>query len=144
MLKFVAMFVALTLTAPTASTQGNAEDGRIHITFSKGEHGGGSGYLFYQGHKYTLGISSTNIGKVWVTTIDLLGTASNLRSAADIIGTYTPAGVETAIVRRTSLARLENGKGVVLEIRAVNLSPWFTLNLSGMTIKALGWQPSSE
>jgi hypothetical protein len=144
MLKFVAMFVALTLTAQTASAQGDAEDGRIHITFSNGEHGGGSGYLFYQGQKYTLGISSTNIGKVWVTTIDLLGTASNLRSAADIIGTYSAADVQTAIVRRTKTARLENGKGVVLEIRAVNLHRWFTLNLSGMTIRALGWQPSPE
>jgi hypothetical protein len=141
MLKFAAMFVALTLTALTASAQGNAEDGRIHITFSKGGHGGGSGYLFYQGQKYGLGISSTNIGRVWVTTIDLLGTASNLRSAADIIGTYSAADAETAIVRRAKTARLKNGKGVVLEIRAVNLGRWSALNLSGMTIKALGWHP---
>lgn len=144
MLKFAAIFVALTLIASTAMAQGNAEDGRIHITFSKGAHGGGSGYLFYQGQKYALGISSTNIGRVWVTTIDLLGTASNLRGAADIIGTYSAADAETAIVRRTKTARLENGKGVVLEIRAANLGRWSTLNLSGMTIKNAGWQPSPE
>jgi len=65
-----------------------------------------------------------------------------LRSAADIIGIYNGADPEAAIVKRAKIARLENGKGVVLEIRAVNLGRWSSLNLSGMTIKALGWQPS--
>jgi hypothetical protein len=73
----------------------------------------------------------------------LIGTASNLRSPADIMGTYTAADAG-AIVRRAKMASLENAKGVVIEIRAVNLNRWFTLNLSGMTIKNLGWQPSSE
>jgi len=40
------------------------------------------------------------------------------------------------------MARLENAKGIVVEIRAVNLNRLFSLNLSGMTIKNLGWQPS--
>jgi hypothetical protein len=75
------------------------------------------------------------------TTIDLVGTASNLRSAADIIGTYNAADPEAGILKRAKIARFENGKGVVLEIRAVNLGRWSSLNLSGMTIKALGWQP---
>jgi hypothetical protein len=42
------------------------------------------------------------------------------------------------------MAELANQKGVVLEIRGVNLRRRFTLNLSGMDIKNLGWQPSSE
>jgi hypothetical protein len=141
MLKFIAIFVALTLTAPTASAQGNVEDGRIHITFSKAGHGSGSGYLFYQGQKYALGISSTNIGRIWATTIDLLGTAANLGGAVDIIGAYSAADAKTAVVRRAKTVRLENDKGVVLEVRAVNLGRWSTLNLSGMTIKAVGWHP---
>jgi hypothetical protein len=139
MLKFAAIFVALMLATITASAQGNTEDGRIHISFFRGARGSGSGYLFYQGQKHGLGINATNIGRA--TTIDLLGTASNLRSATDIIGTYNAADPEAGIVKRAKIARLENGKGVVLEIRAVNLGRWSSLNLSGMTIKALGWQP---
>ena len=144
MLKFVATFAVLTALPMSASTQVRAEEGRIHITFLKAGYGSGSGYLFYQGQKYGLAVSSTKIKRIWITTIDLIGTASNLRSAADIIGIYTAADAEAAIVRHAKIARLENPKGVVLEIRAVNLNRWFTLNLSGMTIKNLGWQPSSE
>jgi len=141
MLKIAATLIALMLATTTASAQGNTEDGRIHITFFRGDRGSGSGYLFYQGQRHGLGISATNIGRVGATTIDLVGTASNLRSAADIIGTYNAADPEAGILKRAKIARMENGKGVVLEIRAVNLGRWSSLNLSGMTIKALGWQP---
>ena len=144
MLKFVAAFAVLTVLPMRASTQVGAEEGRIHITFLKSGYGSGSGYLFYQGQKYGLGVSSTKIRRIWITTIDLIGTASNLRGAADIIGTYTAADAEAAIVKHAKIARLENAKGVVLEIRAVNLNRWFSLNLSGITIKNLGWQPLSE
>jgi len=140
--KFVATFVVLTGVAATASSQAYADEGRIHITFFKGAYGSGSGYLFFQGQRYGLGVSSTKIGRIWVTTIDLIGTASNLRNAADIIGTYKAVDAQAATISRSKMARLENAKGIVVEIRAVNLNRLFSLNLSGMTIKNLGWQPS--
>jgi hypothetical protein len=135
-------FAVLAIVSLGAPAQLHAEDGRIHITFLKAGRGSGSGYLFYQGEKYGLGINSPGIRRVWMTAIDLVGTATNLRAAADIIGTYNAADAEGAIVRRGKSAGLENAKGVALEIRAVNLHRWFTLNLAGMTIKNLGWQPS--
>ena len=141
-LKFVGTFVVLTVLAIAVSDKVDADDSRIHITLLKGTYGSGSGYLFFRGQKYNLGISSPKIRRVWVTAIDLIGTASNLRNAADIIGTYTAADAEAAIVSRSRMARLENAKGIVVEIRAVNLNRLFSLNLSGMTIKNLGWQPS--
>ena len=143
-LKFVATFAVLTALAIVVSGQVYADDSRIHITFLKGAYGSGSGYLFFQGQKYGLGISSPKVRRVWVTAIDLIGTASNLRNAADIIGIYTAVDAEAAIVSRSKMARLENTKGIVIEIRAVNLNRLFSLNLSGMTIKNLGWQPSPE
>ena len=143
-LKFVVIFAVLTVLAIPASSQVRADEGRIHITFFKAAYGSGSGYLFFQGQKYGLGVSSTKIRRVWVTAIDLIGTASNLRNAADIIGTYTAVDAQSATISRSKMARLENAKGIVVEIRAVNLNRLFSLNLSGMTIKNLGWQPSSE
>jgi hypothetical protein len=119
------------------------EEGRVQITFSKSD-GSGSGYLFYRGQKYSLGVSGAKIGKMWATSIDLVGTASNLRSAADILGTYTASTPQGALVRRSGMAHLQNAKGVVLEIRAVNLNRWSTLDLSGTVLKNVGWQPSSE
>jgi hypothetical protein len=133
---------ALTAAPMAASAQTDAESGRIQITFQKAGRGGGSGYLFYQGQKYGLAIVGPEIKRIWVTSIDLIGTASNLHSAADIIGPYTAVDAGAATVRRAKTVRLENKKGVVLEIRAVNLNRWSTLNLSGMILKNAGWQPS--
>ena len=133
------MLTALAIVTPG---QVHADEARIHITFFKGAYGSGSGYLFFQGQKYGLGISSPKVRRVWVTTIDLIGTASNLRNAADIIGTYTAVDAQAATLSRTKIARVENSKGIVVEIRAVNLNRLFSLDLSGMTIKNLGWQPS--
>ena len=141
-LKFVATFAVLTALAIVVSGQVYADDSRIHITFLKGAYGSGSGYLFFQGQKYGLGISSPKVRRVWVTAIDLIGTASNLWSAADIIGTYTAVDAQAATISRSKVARLKNSKGIVVEIRAVNLNRLFSLDLSGMTIKNLGWQPS--
>src|SRR6516225_11288436 len=64
MLKFVAAFAVLTVLPMSASTQVGAEEGRIHITFLKSGYGSGSGYLFYQGQKYGLGVSSTKIRRI--------------------------------------------------------------------------------
>ena len=72
-----------------------AESGRIHITLDKS--GIGSGNLFYETQKYGLSISGVKVSGFRITRIELTGTALNLGSAADIIGTYTgaDAGVST-------------------------------------------------
>jgi hypothetical protein len=134
---------ALTAIPMRASAQDDAETGRIHITFSITGRGG-SGYLFYQDEKYGLAIVAPEIRKIWATSIDLIGTASNLRGAADILGTYSAGDAAGAVVKHRKMVRLENKKGVVLEIRSVNLSRWSTLNLSGMTLKNAGWQPPEQ
>jgi hypothetical protein len=143
-LKFVAVLVALiTLLMSTFTLVLAEEEGRIQITFSKPD-GSGSGYLFYQSQKYSLGVSGAKIERMGATSIDLIGTASNLRSAGDILGSYNASNPEAALVRPAATARLQNAKGVVLEIRAVNLNRRSTLDLSGTTLKNVGWQPSSE
>jgi hypothetical protein len=81
---------------------------------------------------------------MWATSIDLIGTASHLRDPGDILGTYNASDPKDALVKRSAMARLQNAKGVLLEIRAVNLSRSSTLDLSGMMLKNVGWQPSSE
>src|SRR5215468_7519029 len=101
-LKFVIVLVAPLLIGISAPVLAQ-EEGRVQITFSKSD-GSGSGYLFYQGRKYSLGVSGAKIGRMWATSIDLVGTASNLRSAADILGTYTASTPQAALVRRSGMA----------------------------------------
>ena len=141
-LKFVIVLVAPLLIGVSALVLAQ-EEGRIQITFSKPD-GSGSGYLFYQGQKYSLGVSGAKIGRMRATSIDLIGTASNLRSAGDVLGTYNASDPKAALVRPAAIVSLQNAKGVVLDIRAVNLDRRSTLDLSGMALKNTGWQPSSE
>ena len=142
MFKLVTAFAALTVMSMSAYAQSDEEPGRLQITFMKAEREG-NGNLFFDGQKYGLSINGIKIG-FRITRIDLVGTALNLRSASDIIGTYTATDAKGATVGYARMAELANQKGVVLEIRGVNLRRRFTLNLSGMNIKNLGWQPSSE
>jgi hypothetical protein len=145
MLKLVMAFAALAVMSMSMSAyaQSDAETGRVQITFVKAG-GEGNGNLFFGGQKYGLSINGIKIGGFRIKRIDLVGTASNLRGASDILGTYTAADAKDATVAYTRMAQLENQKGVVLEVRGVNLNRRFTLNLSGMNIKNLGWQPPPE
>jgi hypothetical protein len=138
-----AVVIALALLLTGISRPTYAETGRIHITLDK--TGYGSENLFYDAQKYGLSISGVKFSGFRITRIELTGTALNLNSAADIIGTYTGAAdAQVSIVGHAKTARLENPKGVVLEIQGVNLNRKFTLNLDGITIKTLGWQTSQE
>jgi hypothetical protein len=95
--------------------QGAQEEGRIHITFSKPGYGSGSAYLFYEGQKYGLSVSDTKTGRIWVSTIDLISTASNFCSVSDILGTYNGADPAAGLVKRAKTVRLENAKGSFLK-----------------------------
>ena len=141
-LKVVVVLAVLTAMSRSVPTQSAAE-GRIQITLIKTGYGEGSGILFYEGQKYGLGVSGTKLKGIWIRKVNLTGAVLNLRNAGDIIGTYTGDG-DIPVVGSAKRARLENSKGVVLEIQGVNLRRSFTLNLAGMTIKNLGWQTSPE
>lgn len=143
-LRIVVVLAALTATPLSASTSIEPETGRIQITLVKTGDGGGSGILFYDGQKYGLGISGTKPKGIWIRRVDLIGTVLNLRSASDIIGTFTAVDGGFVFLGRSKMARIENPKGVILEIQGVNLKRNFSLNLSGMTIKNFGWEPSPE
>jgi hypothetical protein len=142
MLKLVTAFAALIVMSMSVYAQSNAE-GRVQITFIKAA-GEGNGNLFFEGQKYGLSINGIKIAGFRIKRIDLVGTALNLRSASDIVSTYGAADAKDATVGYASMAQLENQKGVVLEVRGVNLNRRFTLNLSGMNIKDVGWQPRPE
>jgi hypothetical protein len=57
-LRLIATFATLTVLPITASSQVHADEGRIQITFFKAGDGSGSGYLFFQAHKYGLSLAA--------------------------------------------------------------------------------------
>jgi len=139
-MKFGAAILAGALIMAAASTESRAQTGtgtvRIQIVkagFIVGV-GGGKGTLTFNGKSYPLSIGGVSVGTIGVATVNLQGTARNLRTAADIAGTYGAASASVAIVSGAKVATLKNEKGVVLEVHGVQLGLEASLSLSGMTI----------
>ena len=78
-----------------ASVDCYAQTGTVHLSVVKAglivSTGGGTGTLDYQGRTYRLSVSSFGFGTIGVSGGELVGTAHNLRTAADIAGTYKAA-----------------------------------------------------
>jgi hypothetical protein len=148
MLSFVRAFrlAAITLLAVTAfaaaPAKSYAQPGpgvgtvRLHIVkagFIIGI-GGGSGVLHFHGHSYPLSVGGIGIGSLGIAAVDLVGTASNLQSPYDILGTYSGAGAGGSFVGGGQVATLQNAAGVVLRLQGVQAGFQVSLGLGGMTI----------
>jgi len=134
---FAVVGVAIILLA-SAPSRSFAESGsvRIRVTnvgFIVGV-GGGSGTLSFRGRSYPLRISGVSLGSIGVAGADLVGTASHLRTAADIAGTYSVASAGIAVAGGAKAATLQNSNGVVLTLRGRQVGFAANLSVSGMTI----------
>jgi hypothetical protein len=136
--KFGAVMLAGALMLVSMSTQSKAQTGTVNIKIVKAGFivgvGGGSGTLTFNGKSYRLSIGGVSVGTIGVATVNLVGTARNLRTAADIAGTYAAASASVAVVGGAKVAKLQNEKGVILELHGVQLGLEASLSLSGMTI----------
>jgi hypothetical protein len=135
------LFAAVLMTAAVlagASTESRAQTGTVRLHIVKAGFivgvGGGSGTLTYHGRHYRLSIGGIGIGSLGIAAVDLVGTAHNLRSPADIAGTYGAAGAGAAFVGGAQVARLQNDRGVILEVRGVQVGFQVSIGLAGMTI----------
>jgi hypothetical protein len=96
---------------------------------------GGSGTLTFQGRQFPLSIGGISAGAtIGASGTDLVGTASHLRTAADIAGVYSAVGAGLAVAGGRSAAQLSNANGVVLHLRGRQVGFMFSLDLSGMVI----------
>ncbi len=134
--KFAAMIVAAASILVTASAPSNAQAPgvgtvRLHIVkagFIVGV-GGGSGTLYFQGRTYRLRLGGIGLGSLGIAGVDLVGTASNLHRASDIVGTYGAAGAGVTFVGGG-----QNARGVVLQVQGPQVGFQVSLGLGGMTI----------
>ncbi len=132
----VALIAAATLAG--ASTESRAQTGAVRLHIVKAGFivgvGGGSGILIYHGRRYPLRIGGIGIGSLGVAAVDLVGTAHNLRVPTDIAGTYGAAGAGATFIGGGQVARLQNEKGVILEVRGPQAGFQVSLGVGGMTI----------
>ena len=122
-------------SAPTASY---ADTGTVRFTVGSAGFivgiGGGSGVLNFKGRSYRLSTGGVRLGTIGASVTEVRGVARNMRRASDIVGTYTGVGAGVAVIGGVGTARLQNERGVILEVRAVKAGLEANLNLGGMTI----------
>src|SRR6185312_1666237 len=90
-----AIIVAVTAVLVGSLSQSYADTGSVRLKITKVGFivgvGGGSGTLTFHGKNYRLKIGGVSAGTIGVSGMDLVGTATNLRTAGDIAGTYSAA-----------------------------------------------------
>jgi hypothetical protein len=97
--------------------------------------GGGRGVLTFQGKRYPLSIGGLSFGAtIGVSKTQLVGFARNLRQPSDIAGTYTALGGGFALAGGVASVRLQNAKGVVLDLRGRKGGFEFSANVSGVEV----------
>jgi len=132
--------IALAVTlSPGVVASGWAATGTVYVEIAKAGFivgvGGGRGTLVFQGRRYPLSVGGLSIGAtIGASKADLVGRAYNLRRASDIAGTYTAVGVGAAAGGGASSIRLQNARGVVLDLRGRNIGLELNANVSGIEI----------
>lgn len=96
--------------------------------------GGGTGTLTFKGKTYPLRVSGLSAGTIGVSQADFVGSASNLRSAQDIVGTYSAAGAGLTVAGGASAITLQNARGVVLQLRGRQAGFSASLGIGGVEI----------
>src|SRR5215831_9539182 len=136
--KFCAVVAIAASMVIAALSQSYAETGSVRFNIVKAGFivgiGGGSGTLNFQGRDYRLSIGGINVGTIGASAVDLVGTAENLRTATDIIGTYSQGSAALAVVGGGRTAELQNPNGVVIRVSGPEFGLEASLSLSGMTI----------
>ena len=132
--------IALAVTfAPGLAAPTWAATGTVYVEIAKAGFivgiGGGRGTLVFQGRRYPLSVGGLSFGAtIGASKADLVGRAYNLRRATDITGTYTAVSVGAAAGGGVSSIRLQNARGVVLDLRGRNIGLELNANVSGIEV----------
>lgn len=96
---------------------------------------GGKGTLQFQGRRHALSIAGVSVGATaGISKAELVGEVRNLHHLADIEGTYSAPQAGIALGGGEKITRLENSKGVVLNVRGKQMGIEVAVDLNGMQI----------
>ena len=136
--KLVVGIAAATMVLAGAYGGSLTQTGTVHLDVVNGgfivSTGSGTGTLDYQGRTYRLKVSSFAFGTIGVSGGGLVGTAYNLRTAADIAGTYKAVSAGLTVGAGAGVGRFQNANGVILELVGAQLGLSVSLGSAGMTI----------
>jgi hypothetical protein len=129
---------AMTLVVAGYPQTASAETGSVRLQVTKAGFiigvGGGHGVLHFKGKNYRLSVGGVSAGTIRVAGADLVGTATHLRSPADIAGVYTAVSGGIAVAGGAKVATLQNANGVVLQLHGKQVGFEASLSMSGLTL----------
>ena len=136
---FARLALAGLLMTGVLPTAAQAETGAVRVVFTKGGFivgvGGGQGVLTFRGHQYPFTVSGMSVGfTIGASTTQLSGRALNLRTAADIQGTYAAIGAGGAVAAGAGGVQLQNEKGVILQLHGPKVGVELSAAVGGVTI----------
>lgn len=138
LLRKTAMLILTAVAVTVFAGHAHAESGTVRLNITKVGFiigvGGGSGELTFRGRRYPLSLGGLSAGTIGVSGAELVGRASNLRTAADIAGTYTAVAASVALAGGVKATTLRNANGVVLQLQGRQVGLEASLSLSGLTI----------
>jgi len=116
-----------------------ADTGAVRVVFTKGGFivgvGSGRGVLVFKGHRYPFRVGGMSVGfTIGASTTQLQGHALNLRSAADIQGTYGTIGAGGALAAGAGGVQLQNEKGVILQLAGGKVGVELSAAVGGVTV----------
>src|ERR1700742_1089113 len=142
MTRYVARFLGAALIALACSTASpsKADTGAVRVVFTKGGFivgaGSGRGVLVFKGHRYPFRVAGMSVGfTIGASTTDFQGQALNMRSPADIQGSYAVGGAGGAVAAGAGGVTLQNRQtGVVLQLAGGRVGGELAAAVGGVTI----------
>ena len=117
-----------------------AETCAVRVVFTKGGFivgvGGGHGVLTCHGRHYRFAVSGMSVGfTIGASTTKLTGHALNLRSPADLQGSYAAIGASGALAAGAGGVQLQNDKGVILQLAGGKVGVELSAAVGGVTVR---------
>jgi hypothetical protein len=133
------LMVLIAVAAASVSSVARADSGTIRMSVLKGGWflgaSGGSGTLFFHGHRYPLSIGGIDAGLVFGASQSYLsGRVSHIFRPSDVAGVYGAGGAGAAVGVGVRAIVLTNGKGAVLELSGRQTGLMVNADLSGLAI----------
>jgi hypothetical protein len=117
-----------------------ADTGTVRVIFTKGGLivgvGGGSGVLTFKGRHYPFQVAGMSVGfTIGASTTNLHGQALNMRSPADIQGSYSVIGAGGAVAAGAGGVQLQNNQtGVILQLAGGKVGLEASAAVGGVTV----------
>ena len=130
-----ALLLACGLASPA-----KADTCAVRVVFTKGGFimgvGGGHGVLTCHGRHYRFAVSGMSVGfTIGASTTQLSGRALNVRSPADIQGSYAAIGASGALAAGAGGVQLQNEKGVILQLAGGKVGVELSAAVAGVTVR---------